>query len=97
MAYTVLIAEDDGDIVNILKLYLESSGYRVLTAPDGESAYRLIETEEIHLAIFDIMMPKMIHLHQYLNSGFSAQYSTYLLNGTLILTIVGFLFQRTAK
>ncbi len=37
MAYTVLIAEDDSDIVNILRLYLEGSGYRVLTAADGES------------------------------------------------------------
>ena len=59
MTYTVLIAEDDSDIVNILRLYLEGSGYRVLTAADGESAYRLIETEEVHLAIFDVMMPKI--------------------------------------
>lgn len=59
MTYTVLVAEDDSDIVNILKLYLESSGYHVLTALDGESAYHLIETEKIHLAIFDIMMPKL--------------------------------------
>ena len=59
MTYTVLIAEDDSDIVNILRLYLEGGGYRVLTASDGESAYRLIETEEIHLAIFDVMMPKI--------------------------------------
>lgn len=59
MTYTILIAEDDADITNILKLYLEGGGYRVLTAPDGEAAYRLIETEEIHLAIFDVMMPKM--------------------------------------
>lgn len=59
MAYTVLIAEDDSDIVNILKLYLESSGYRVLTASDGNRAYQLIETEQIHLAIFDVMMPEI--------------------------------------
>ena len=59
MTYTNLIAEDDADIVNILKLYLESSGYRVLTASDGEAAYRLIESEPVNLAIFDVMMPKL--------------------------------------
>ena len=38
MAYTILIAEDDQDITNLVKLYLESSGYRVLCAPDGVAA-----------------------------------------------------------
>ena len=59
MTYTILIAEDDVDIINILKLYLESSGYRVLTAPNGEEAYRLIKSEPVDLAIFDVMMPKL--------------------------------------
>lgn len=59
MTYPILIAEDDADIANILKLYLEGGRYRDLTASDGETAYRLIETEEVHLAIFDVMMPKM--------------------------------------
>ena len=35
MPHTILIAEDDQDITNLVKLYLESSGYRVLCAPDG--------------------------------------------------------------
>lgn len=59
MAYTILVAEDDADIVNILKLYLESSGYRVLAASNGEEAYRLVESEAVDLAIFDVMMPKL--------------------------------------
>lgn len=59
MKYTILIAEDDEDILNILKLYLESSGYRVIAVSDGETAYRVIKEETIDLAIFDIMMPKM--------------------------------------
>lgn len=57
--YTVLIAEDDKDIQNLLKMYLESGGYRVLTADDGESAYSLVSSEQVNLAILDVMMPRM--------------------------------------
>lgn len=59
MKHTILIAEDDIDIVNILKLYMESSGYNVLTADNGLSAFELIQNEQIDLAILDVMMPKM--------------------------------------
>lgn len=59
MNHTILIAEDDQDITELVKLYLESSGYRVLTAPDGAAAYELIQTESIDLAVLDIMMPRM--------------------------------------
>jgi DNA-binding response OmpR family regulator len=57
--YTILIAEDDADIIEVLKLYLENQGYRILSAEDGAAAYRLIEKETVDLGIFDIMMPKM--------------------------------------
>ena len=57
--YTILIAEDDADIIEVLKLYLENQGYRILSAEDGAAAYRLIEKEKVDLGIFDIMMPKM--------------------------------------
>lgn len=57
MEYTVLIAEDDEDILNILKLYLESNGYHVIAVSDGDSAYQIIQKEKIDLAIFDVMMP----------------------------------------
>lgn len=59
MAYTILIAEDDRDIVNLLKLYLESNGYRTVTAENGTDAYKLILEEKIDLAVLDIMMPEM--------------------------------------
>lgn len=52
-----MIAEDDTDISDLVKLYLESSGYRVLTACDGREALALIENEKIDLAVLDIMMP----------------------------------------
>lgn len=59
MAYTILIAEDDQDITNLVKLYLESSGYRVLCAPDGVAALELARTQHVDMAVLDIMMPRM--------------------------------------
>ena len=59
MPHTILIAEDDQDITNLVKLYLESSGYRVLCAPDGAAALELARTESIDMAVLDIMMPRM--------------------------------------
>lgn len=59
MEYTILIAEDDKDIVNLLRLYLESNGYRVVTAENGTRAYELVESQKIDLAVLDIMMPGM--------------------------------------
>lgn len=59
MGHTILIAEDDIDIVNILKIFLESSGYRVVTADNGEDALNIVNSDTIDLAVLDIMMPKM--------------------------------------
>lgn len=61
--YRVLLAEDDRDIVEFLKLYLENAGYQVLTAYDGEAAYKLVQTEEVDIGVFDIMMPRMDGFH----------------------------------
>lgn len=59
MNYTILIAEDDSDILRLLTLYLQSSGYNVLRASDGEQAWNLVQTNRFDLAILDIMMPKL--------------------------------------
>lgn len=56
---TVLIAEDDADIVEILRLYLTGAGYRVFAAPDGQAALEIMRAEEISVALVDIMMPTM--------------------------------------
>lgn len=58
MSYNILIAEDNKDIVELLKLYLENENYVVLEAYDGEEALKIIENNKIHLAVLDIMMPK---------------------------------------
>lgn len=57
--YKILIAEDDNNIVELLKIYLEKNGYDAVCCHDGFEAYQTIEKEEIDLAIFDVMMPKM--------------------------------------
>ena len=43
MAYRILVAEDDGDIVQVLKLYLNNEGYEVLHAPNGAEALEIME------------------------------------------------------
>lgn len=59
MIYKILIAEDDEDIIGILKLYLESDSIEVISADNGSDAMDIFERTEIHLAILDIMMPKL--------------------------------------
>lgn len=57
--YTILIAEDDKDIVEILKLYLEKAEFDVVTAYDGMEALAKLRYHEIDLCIFDVMMPRL--------------------------------------
>ena len=55
----IMIAEDDADIIELLRLYLENAGYEVISAPDGFSAWELIQESKPDLAILDVMMPYM--------------------------------------
>ncbi len=55
--YTVLICDDQPDIVSALKIYLKPEGYRLLTAANGAQALELVKTGEIHLVLLDVMMP----------------------------------------
>ena len=59
MSASILIAEDDGDIRGLLRLYLESEGYRVLEAEDGAQALALAREETPDMAILDVMMPRL--------------------------------------
>ena len=56
---TVLIAEDDKDIVELLRLYISGSGYDVLVSNDGERALDLAREHHVDIALVDIMMPRM--------------------------------------
>ena len=57
--YTVLICDDQPDIVNALKIYLAPEGYRIRTAASGAEALNIVKNEEIHLILLDVMMPQM--------------------------------------
>ena len=55
----VLVVEDDKEIRKGIEIYLRSQGYEVFQAKDGIEGLEIIEKEEIHLAIVDVMMPRM--------------------------------------
>lgn len=57
--YTVLICDDQPDIVSALKIYLAPEGYRLLAAANGAEALQLVQQEQVHLILLDIMMPVM--------------------------------------
>lgn len=59
MNNNILLAEDDEDIVKLLRLYLESDGFNVIWAKDGVEAISKFEHEQVDIALVDIMMPKM--------------------------------------
>lgn len=55
--YTVLVCDDEKDIVSALEIYLRSDGYNVITAFNGQEALDILEKERVELVIMDIMMP----------------------------------------
>ena len=57
--YNILICDDEKDIVNALKIYLNDSNYNLFEAFDGAQALKVIKENEIHLVLMDIMMPQM--------------------------------------
>ena len=59
MGETVLVVEDDADIVELLELYLTGSGYEVVSARDGVAALEALRERPVDVALVDIMMPRM--------------------------------------
>ena len=57
--YNILIVEDDKEIRDGIEIFLKSQNYNVYKAADGMEGLEIINTHEIHLAIVDIMMPRM--------------------------------------
>ncbi len=55
----ILVAEDEADIRSLLQISLEGEGHRVLPAGDGMQALELLKSEAVHLAILDVMMPRL--------------------------------------
>jgi len=55
----ILVCDDDKEIVGAIEIYLKNEGYQVYKAYDGLEALNVVEKEEIHLILMDIMMPKL--------------------------------------
>ncbi|CAM3678939.1 response regulator transcription factor [Cohnella lubricantis] len=54
---TILIADDEPEIADLIAMHLEREGYRTIKAADGKAAVQAIQTNAVDLAILDIMMP----------------------------------------
>ena len=57
--YKILVCDDEKDIVSALSIYLTTGGYQVYPAYDGIEALNILEREDIHQVLLDIMMPKL--------------------------------------
>lgn len=56
---SILIVDDDKDIIQFINLNLKQEGFKVFSAHNGEEALEIINNNSIQLAILDIMMPQM--------------------------------------
>jgi DNA-binding response OmpR family regulator len=56
---TVLVVDDEQDILDLVRYRLEHDGYRVITASDGESGLSMARAERPDLCVLDVMMPKL--------------------------------------
>lgn len=60
---TILVCDDDKEIVEAIQIYLEQEGYEVLTAYDGMQALQQIRQNQIDLLVIDVMMPRLDGIH----------------------------------
>ena len=56
---TILVCDDDKEIVEAIEIYLQQEGYNILKAYDGEEALEILKENEVHLLIMDVMMPRL--------------------------------------
>lgn len=55
----IVVADDDVDILNVIKLKLEANGYRAITARDGQEAIAAVQKRHPAFVILDVMMPRL--------------------------------------
>ena len=55
----ILVCDDDKEIAGAIEIYLRNEGYKVFKAYNGEEALEIVRSENLHLIIMDVMMPKM--------------------------------------
>jgi DNA-binding response OmpR family regulator len=56
---TILVCDDDREIVEAIDIYLSQEGYNILKAYDGMEALEVLKNNEVHLLVIDVMMPKL--------------------------------------
>ncbi|WP_425415825.1 response regulator transcription factor [Paenibacillus tianmuensis] len=56
---TILLVDDEKEIIDLLEIYLKNEGYRLLRASNGIEALSVLQKEDVDLIVLDIMMPKM--------------------------------------
>lgn len=56
---TILVVDDEKEIADLVEIYLVSDGYRVLKAQSAREGLNILDREEVHLVLLDIMMPGM--------------------------------------
>lgn len=57
--FKILVVDDEQNILDVVKAYLEKEGFEVITAMDGEAALNIFNEETIHLIVLDLMLPKI--------------------------------------
>lgn len=57
--YKVLVADDEAEVIELLKLYLEKDGFKVLSAENGVTALGIVSAEKLDCAVLDVMMPEL--------------------------------------
>ena len=75
---TILVCDDDKDIVEAISIYLEQEGHQILKAYDGQQALLVLQKNEVDLLIIDVMIPKL-HQGNFENQGgtFSSYYYSF--------------------
>ena len=63
---TILVVDDEPDIIEIVRFRLEQDGHQILTAPDGRTGFAAAFTQQPDLVLLDVMMPGL--------SGFEVLY-----------------------
>ncbi len=56
---TILLVDDEPEIIKLMQIYLENEGYRLLMARDGLEALEQVNREQIDVMVLDVMMPNM--------------------------------------
>jgi DNA-binding response OmpR family regulator len=57
--FKILVVDDEQNILDVVKAYLEKEGFNIITATDGEAALNIFNEETIHLIVLDLMLPKV--------------------------------------